>query len=258
MAEGEPAKRDASFVGSFAKGLRVITVFGREREALTVSEVAELADLDRAGARRFLRTLVALGYATTDGKRFRLTPRVLELGFAFLSSLSIDELARPLLARVSAKLSESSSMSMLDDLEIVYVARVATSRIMSVRLGVGARLPAVSTSMGRVLLAHLSPRDLDARLQRAELVRHTPHTITTKRDLKKELRRVREQGYAIVDQELEQGLRSLAVPVVDRDGGVRTAINVSTQAARTPKAEVLKRLLPVVRAASEELSGLSS
>ena len=229
---GEDASRSADFVGSFAKGLRVMRAFGASKPRMTLTEVAEKADLTRAGARRFLHTLVELGYASFDGKHFALTPRVLDLGFAYLSSLGLPEVLNPLLKRVSGQLEESSSASVLDGDDIVYVARVSTQRIMSVRLGIGARLPAVYTSMGRVLLAFASSEHRELCLSALRLTPHTAFTVRTKAKLRRLLNEVRACGYCLVDQELEEGLRSIAVPIFNHQGEIVAAMNVSTQAAR--------------------------
>ncbi|MCU0683241.1 MAG: helix-turn-helix domain-containing protein [Polyangiaceae bacterium] len=244
------------FVGSFEKGLRVLRAFDAEHGAMTLSEVAARADLTRAGARRFLLTLVELGYASTDGKRFSLTPRVLELGFAYLRALALPQLVTPYLRRVSEELGESSSASVLDDLDVVYVAREQTRRIMTTDLGVGARLPACYTSMGRVLLASLPAPERDARLARAALAEHTRYSITSKAKLRAALVEVREGGYCLVDQELEEGLRSIAVPLQNRQGRVLAAMNVSAQANRVALEAMRRTFLPVLRRAAADVQNV--
>ncbi|HEU4410934.1 MAG TPA: IclR family transcriptional regulator C-terminal domain-containing protein [Polyangiaceae bacterium] len=245
-------RKDADFVGSFEKGLRVLRAFDAEHGAMTLSEVAERAGLTRAGARRFLLTLVELGYATSDGKHFSLTPRVLELGFAYLRALGLPQIVVPYLRRVSEELGESSSVAVLDDLHVVYVAREQTRRIMTTELGVGARLPACYTSMGRVLLAHLPPPERDERLARAELVAHTRHSLTSRAKLRAALAEARERGHCLVDQELEEGLRSLAVPLRDRQGRALAAMNVSAQANRVTVEAMRRTFLPaLLRAAAD-------
>ena len=236
--------REPHFVQSLERGLAVIRAFDAHHRELTLSEVARICDLTRAAARRFLLTLTDLGYVRTDGRLFSLTPRVLELGYAFLSSLSLPEVAEQHLERLVAEVHESSSMSLLDGDDIVYVARVPTGRIMTVAINVGTRFPAYPTSMGRVLLAGLSDQAVDAYLARATLTRFTSRTVTTAAGLRAELGRVREQGYAIVDQELETGLRSIAAPVRDRTGRVVAAVNVSVHATRSSIEAMRKRLLP--------------
>jgi IclR family pca regulon transcriptional regulator len=230
------------FVQSLERGLAVIRAFGPDDPELTLSDVARRTDLTRAAARRFLLTLVDLGYVRSDGKHFALTPRVLELGYAYLSSLSLPEIAEPHLERLAAQVRESSSVSVLDGDEIVYVGRVPTSRIMRVSINVGTRFPAYATSMGRVLLAALP--DLDDYLARAELRPLTPRAIDSPEGLRAELHKIREQGWALVDQELEEGLRSIAVPIHDADQRVVAAVNVSAHASRASKEVVRRELLP--------------
>jgi IclR family pca regulon transcriptional regulator len=244
------SERDAHFVQSLERGLAVIRAFDAQRPELTLSEVARHCDLTRAAARRFLLTLADLGYVRTDGRLFRLTPRVLELGYAYLSSLSLPEVAAPHLERLVAEVHESSSMSVLDGDDIIYVARVPTARIMTVAINVGTRFPAYATSMGRVLLAALPPADRAAYLGRVRLERLAPRTITSAEGLRAELERVHDQGYAIVDQELEAGLRSVAAPVRDRSGTTVAAINVSVHASRTTMDGIRRKLVPPLRAAA--------
>ncbi|GAA4578245.1 IclR family transcriptional regulator C-terminal domain-containing protein [Planotetraspora phitsanulokensis] len=232
------------FVQSLARGLAVIRAFDATNPELTLSDVARKTDLTRAAARRFLLTLVGLGYVRTDGRLFSLSPRVLELGYAYLSSLSLPEVALPHLERLVAEVHESASVSVLDDGDVVYVARVPTARIMRVTIAIGTRFPAYCTSMGRVLLAWLTPAELDAALERSPLERLTPRTTTSPAALRAELDRVKAQGWAMVDQELEEGLRSIAAPIRDRGGRVVAAVNVSCHASRTTLESVRRDLLP--------------
>jgi IclR family transcriptional regulator, pca regulon regulatory protein len=236
--------RGSHFVQSLERGLAVIRAFDAEHPELTLSDVARATGLTRAAARRFLLTLQDLGYVRTDGRRFALTARVLELGYAYLSALSLPEVAEPHLEALVAQVRESSSLSVLDGDDIVYVARVPTSRIMRVAINVGTRFPAYATSMGRVQLAGLSDDELTAYLKRVDLKRLTAHTLATEAELRGELARIRAQGWALVDQELEEGLRSVAVPIRDRDGAVVAAVNVSAHASRATKDIVRKTLLP--------------
>ncbi|MEV5436924.1 IclR family transcriptional regulator C-terminal domain-containing protein [Streptomyces sp. NPDC052682] len=238
------AVRATHFVRSFERGLAVIRAFDADHPALTLSEVARACDLTRAAARRFLLTLADLGYVHSDGRLFRLTPRVLELGYSYLASLTLPEIAEPHLERLVAQVGESSSLCVLDGDDIVYVARVPTRRIMTVSVTVGTRFPAHVTSVGRIMLAHLPPQELDARLARTELRPLTPRTITSEHALRAELRRVRRQGHALVDQELEEGLRSVAAPVRDRDGDVVAGVNIAVHAGRTSVESVRRDLLP--------------
>jgi IclR family transcriptional regulator, pca regulon regulatory protein len=231
------------FVQSLERGLAVIRSFDAEHPDLTLSEVAARTGLTRATARRLLLTLGELGYASTNGRRFSLTPRVLDLGYAYLSSFNVQQIAQPYLEALSERVHESVSVTVLDGVDIVYVARVPTKRIMTISLGLGSRLPAYCTSMGRVLLAELAPEDLAGALpERRE--RHTEHTVTSAADLAVVLERVRAQGWALVDQELEMGLRSVAAPLRDSSGRAVAAMNVSTQVARTPMEELHERFVP--------------
>ncbi|QFR01410.1 helix-turn-helix domain-containing protein [Streptomyces phaeolivaceus] len=236
--------RAPHFVRSFERGLAVVRAFDAEHPALTLSEVARTCELTRAAARRFLLTLVDLGYVHTDGRLFRPTPRVLELGYAYLSSFTLPDLALPHLERLVAQVGESSSLCVLDGDDIVYVARVPTSRIMTATITVGTRFPAQVTSVGRVILAQLPDEEIDARLARADPEPFTRHTLTSADRLRAELRRVRRQGYAVVDQELEEGLRSVAAPVRDRGGEVVAAVNIPVHAGRTSVESVRRDLLP--------------
>jgi IclR family transcriptional regulator, pca regulon regulatory protein len=220
---------------------------------LTLAEVARDTGLTRAAARRFLLTLAELGYVRADGGRFSLTPRVLELGHSYLSSLTLPELAQPHLRELVEQVRESSSMSVLDGSDIVYVAREPTRRIMTVAIAVGTRFPAHVTSMGRVLLADLAPDALDAFLELVQLEPLTAQTLTTESAIRNELERVRRQGYAIVDQELEQGLRSVAVPVRDQRGRAIAAVNVSAHATRKTLDGIRRELLPPLRATAARI-----
>jgi IclR family transcriptional regulator, pca regulon regulatory protein len=263
----KPFAESPDFVVSLARGIEIIRAFAsadattspapsnfRLADALTLSEVAARTGLARAVVRRFLYTLAELGYVTTDGKYFRLTAKILDLGFAYLSSFSLPKIAERFLEEVTLETKESSSASVLDGHEIVYVARVQTRRIMSISLGIGSRLPAFCTSMGRVLLAHLEADELDRYLKNAKFTRFTEKTICDPESLRKELVTVTKQGFALVDQELELGLRSLAVPVFAGGGKVVAAINIGTQAARTTKSDLSQRFLPVLRKAARSTS----
>ncbi|GAA0536115.1 IclR family transcriptional regulator [Saccharopolyspora thermophila] len=238
------SETSGGYVQSLARGLLVIRAFNESNPEMTLSEVARATDMSRAAARRFLHTLVHLGYVWTDGRVFALTPRVLELGFAYLSSISLPEIAQPYLERLVAEVHESASVSVLDGTDIVYVARVPTSRIMTVSINIGTRFPAYATSMGRVILADLPDEHLDEHLAQVELQPLGPHTITTPAELKRELARVGEQGWALVDQELEAGLRSIAAPIRDRSDRVVAAVNISSHASRTSVEDARTRLLP--------------
>ncbi|WP_033294753.1 IclR family transcriptional regulator domain-containing protein [Amycolatopsis jejuensis] len=254
MDSDEQAERGAHHVQSLERGLAVIKAFSAEAPHPTLSEVARATGLTRAAARRFLLTLVDLGYVRTDGKYFSLTARVLDLGYAYLSSLSLAEVAQPHLERLSAEVHESSSVSVLEATDVVYVARVAVSRIMTVSINVGTRFPAHATSMGHVLLAGMDNTELKAYFIVAELDKLTARTLTEQAALKVELARVREQGWAMVDQELEEGLRSVAAPIRNRAGRVVAAVNISTHASRTPIEAVRTKLVPPLLATAAAIS----
>ncbi|WP_375385347.1 IclR family transcriptional regulator C-terminal domain-containing protein [uncultured Microbacterium sp.] len=232
------------FVQSFARGLEVIRAFDAEHPELTLSEVARRASITRAAARRFLLTLETLGYVRSDGRSFALTPRVLELGFSYLSALSLPEIAQPHLERLSHEIGESVSAAVLDGTDIVYVARVPTRRIMSVRITIGTRFPAFATSMGRVLLAGMPEAAADAVLAASDLTALTDRTVIDPSALRAELAHVRVQGWSLVDGELERGLRSIAVPLHGRDGRVVAALNVSTSATRDAVEHIIEAYLP--------------
>jgi IclR family pca regulon transcriptional regulator len=237
---------DTEFVQSFERGLAVIRTFDAEHAELTLSEVARITGMPRASVRRFLHTLVELGYMRTDGRRFSLRPKILELGYAYLSSLSLPEVAMPHLEQLVEKVRESSSVSVLDGDEVVYVARVPTKRIMRIAISVGTRFPAYATSMGRVLLAGQPDEWIDGYLASAELRAITPYTIAEASRLRAELLRVRQQGWALVDQELEEGLRSLAAPIRDSDSRVVAAVNLSAHASRGGPGQMRDELLPAL------------
>ncbi len=254
-ADDSPRPGDA-YVQSFARGLAVIRSFSAAHPQQTLTEVAQRTGLTRAGARRILLTLESLGYVSSHGRQFSLTARILDLGFAYLSSLPLWNLAEPVMEALVAELKESCSAAVLDGADIVYVLRVPTHKIMSITLGIGSRLPAAATSMGRVLLAELAPEALDALLRQRPLAAHTPRTITDRARFAEELARVRAQGWCLVDQELEEGLVSLAVPIRDRAGRVIAAMNVSGQVLRTSPAAMVERFLPRLREAAGRISQL--
>jgi IclR family transcriptional regulator, pca regulon regulatory protein len=251
-SEGDDG-RAPHFVQSLERGLAVIRAFDERNPELTLSDVARSTGLTRAAARRFLLTLADLGYVRSDGRWFSLSPRVLELGYAYLSSLSLTEVAEPHLERLVAEVHESSSVCVLDGEEIVYVARVPTSRIMTVSINVGTRFPAYATSMGRVLLAALEDGELDDYLERVELRPLSPRTITSEDALRAELAKVRRQGWALVDQELEEGLRSVGAPIRDRTGKIVAAVNLSAHASRMTIAAAKRDLIPPLLATAARI-----
>jgi IclR family pca regulon transcriptional regulator len=244
------------FVLSLARGLRVIESFESHKEGRSIVEISRSTGLSRASIRRALLTLELLGYVERSRQVYRLKTQTLRLGFSYLSSSSVIEAARPLLERITEQLHESSSMSMLDDGQIVYVARSAASRVLAAGLSVGSRLPAYCTSMGRVLLAALPDPDLNTYLRDLRPKTYTPKTVTRIALLKKTILNVRKEGYAIVDEELELGLRSIAVPISTRDNRVVAAINVGTHVSRVDRAALLNRCLPVLQAEAKTLRGI--
>jgi IclR family pca regulon transcriptional regulator len=249
---------DPDFVNSLARGLAVMGAFGRGNKKMTITQVAERTDLTRGTARRFLRTLCALGYMATDEKLYWLTPKVLNFSSNYLSTFGLGEAAYGYIQQLTEQLGETSSMSVLDDAEIVYVARVEKRRVFSNRIEVGTRLPAHTASMGLVLLSGLTDHELDAWLATAELQRFTPNTIVDKGELRRAIEGVRKAGYALSDGTLEEGVRSLSVPVHDREGRVIAALNVVTFASQMPLEEVPKRFLAPLRETARKLSGVLS
>ncbi|GAB2664417.1 IclR family transcriptional regulator domain-containing protein [Nocardia goodfellowii] len=243
----------SDYVQSLGRGLAVIRSFDATHPRRTLSEVAKATDLTRATARRFLLTLAELGYVRTDGSLFWLTPRVLDLGYSYLSSLTLPEVAGPHLESLAEQVQESTSISILDDEDVVYVARVPVSRIMTVSINIGTRFPAFATSMGRVLLAGLDDEAFEQYLAKVSLTPLTGRTIITTEQLRAEVAKVRRDGHCIVDQELEDGLRSMAAPIRDRTGAVVAAVNISTQAARYSAAAVRKDLIPPLLATAEAI-----
>ena len=245
---------DPDFMTSLARGLHVIRAFAGVDRRLTIADVSRATGLTRAVVRRCLYTLKELGYAATDGRMYFLQPRILNLGYAYLSTAPVPIAAQPVLEEMSETLGEASSVAVLDDGAVVYVGRAATKRIMSVTLGVGSRLPAFCTALGRVLLAHLTDEQVNIELAKVDFIQHTKHTVTSLERLEEILADVRRDGFALNDQELEIGLRSIAVPVRNVVGTVVAAMNVSSQASRVSRRELLERCLPVLRAAAEKLS----
>jgi IclR family transcriptional regulator, pca regulon regulatory protein len=246
--------RHAEFVQSLERGLSVIKVFSHERRSLTLSEIADLTGLTRAAARRFLITLKDLGYVDSDGRQFSLRPRVLELGYSYLASLPVWEVAKPFLEELAEQVRETTSASVLDGTEIVFVARVEARRIMSMTLGVGSRLPAWATAMGRVLLAGLPPAQLDEYFERVTMQPLTERTVTDPKKLGKIIEEAGIQGWTLVDQEVEEGVRSLAVPIKSPDGRVEAALTVCSHAYRVSVERVMEEFLPLVRETSSRIT----
>lgn len=246
-------KDDPDFVTALARGLSVIRSFGKDAVNLTLAEVAERTGLTRPTARRFLLTLESLRYVSTDGKRFWLAPRTLDLGYAYLSSLSIWETAQPSMRAVVDALNESCSMGVLDNGEVLYVARVLPSHMMSLQVNLGSRLPAYCNSVGRVLLSGLAPGELDAFFKRGGRRVYTRHTVTDEAALRKILAGVRQAGYALIDQEIEEGLRAIAVPIRTRSGRIAAGLSVGAHTGRVTKAGMIRAVLPVLKQRALEI-----
>lgn len=256
IAEEIDALTDPSFMTSLARGLAVIRAFSDQRRSLTIAQISHKTGIPRAAVRRCLHTLKQLGYADSDSNNFSLKPKILTLGYSYLSSTPLTVSAQPYLNQISRTLNESCSLAVLDENEVLYVARSATSRIMSVALNTGSRLPAYCTSLGRVMLAHMPADALDAYLAKIELKAYTHRTVVSADRLKEILEGVRENGYAIVEEELEVGLRSIAVPVRGASGNVVAALNVGAQATRVTSKQMKEQFLPVLLRGAQDLAVL--
>lgn len=232
----------------------MINSFSKERPTQTLSEVSQLTGLTRATARRVLLTLNELGYVRKSGRQFSLTPKVLDLGYSFLTSFPVLELAQAPMERLVEEVKESSSLAILDGSEIVYVARVPTTRIMTISLALGSRLPVYPTSMGRVLLAGRPDDEIDDYIARTRFEQLTPYTVTDKEKFRSIVLKIRAQGYALVDQELEEGVRSLAAPIISARGEVMAAMNVSCHATRAGMTRLREEFLPRLLATAAEVS----
>lgn len=251
MNDEEPGR---DHVTSLERGLAVMEILAANPAGLTLTETAEKAGLTRAGARRFLLTLVATGYAVQAGRNFSLSPRLLAQARIWLHGVPLWTFAEPFMRDTAGKLHESCSAAILSGEDMVYVARVPGPRIIAVDLQVGAHLPAHCTAMGRVLLSGLAETDLEAFMARARIVQRTPRTVADRAKLVEIVREVRVDGYAIVDEELEIGLRSIAVPLRDRSGTIIAAINVSTQSTRHSPSEMKTDILPILRQMAARIS----
>ncbi len=253
MNAGESTQRQGDLVGSLHKGLGALEILAAHPAGMTLTEMADAACLTRAGARRLLLTLVAAGFADQDGRNFRLSPKLLTLARQWVGETSLWTFAEPHMRRVSATLNESCSAAVLSGLDVVYVARVGSTRILSVALHVGTRLPAWCTSMGRVLAAGLDDRAIDDFAEKSAPTALTPRSIASPAAVAAAIRQARRDGYSLVDEELELGLRSIAVPVRNRLGDTVAAINVSTQASRHSADAMTRDMLPLLRAAATDI-----
>jgi IclR family transcriptional regulator, pca regulon regulatory protein len=252
-AELVPEGADRDYVASLARGLSVIRAFSRSRPSMTLSEVAASADMNRAAARRFLLTLVREGYAETDGKYFRLRPKILELGFSALSSLTFAEIAEPPMDDLAAEIGETCLAAVLDGEDCVYVARATAPRVVSVDIDVGSSLPAFAMSTGRVLLAALTDEELDRWLDEFRPSKYTDRTITSRARIKEDVIEVREKGWSIVDQEYEIGFRSLSVPIKDQGGAIVAALNICCPSPRVSLEQMRREFLPAAQRTAEEI-----
>jgi IclR family transcriptional regulator, pca regulon regulatory protein len=246
--------RPDEFVQSFARGLAVIRNLGAAARPVTLSEIADVTSLSRAATRRILLTLVHLGYVGQDGRQFSLLPRVLELGYAYLSALGAPELAQPILNELATRAGESCSMSVLDGDDIVYIARVPTRKIITISLGVGTRLPAYATSMGRVLLGATSVQRMHAVLAKGPFPARTPKTLTDPTKLANRIARDHARGYSVIDEELEVGLCSIAVPVLNASGRAVAALNIGASRSAFTPAELERRFLLLLQQAAAQLT----
>lgn len=254
---GKAAVKDevpSDVVGSVGHAFRVLGVFDRDHRQMTLSEVAEKVQMSRAGARRYLLTLVHLGYVAQDGRQFRLTPKVLEIGYAFMSTMSLVEIAQPILEQLTREFGETTAIAILDQREVVHLARAAAQRELAPVVTIGRRFSALHNSTGRVLVAYMDAEAVAEFVAGAELDKKTQFSITNKKKLLAELKKVHAQGYAIVDQESELGLRSIAVPVINRRGVAVAAINVIANAAVVPLEDLQARMLPKLREAAAEIA----
>ncbi|HEX8788254.1 MAG TPA: IclR family transcriptional regulator C-terminal domain-containing protein [Telluria sp.] len=256
MDQDNPALAARDFVAGLDKGLQVIEAFDQERSRLTIAEVAERTGLTRAAARRYLLTLTALGYMRHEQKQFSLTPKVLRLGQSYLHSARLPRIAQPLLYRLAYSLGEAASVGILDHDDLVCVAAVSAGQLISATLQPGTRVPAYCTANGRVLLANLPQEQVERFLARATPERIHAQTIVDKNELAQAIARVREQGYAVVDQELELGLRTIAVPVRNFRGEVVAAMNISVHAGRMTVGQMVERCLPSLIKFQVELNAL--
>lgn len=245
--------RSTDHIASFAKGLRVITCFGAATPRLSIAEVAAATGYDRATARRCLLTLHAEGYASYDGKYFALTPQALRLGMSALNALPLPQLVQPWLDQLSEQIGQSCSVALLDETEIVYIARAAQRRVMSIGLMPGSRLPAHATSLGRVLLAALPDDDARKLIARAALAPRTPKSLTDPDEIMAKILAARSDGYSLIDQEVEMGLRSIAVPVIDGRGRTVAALNTGMAVTQEPPESLIETYLPALLKVQQNL-----
>ncbi|HTU44915.1 MAG TPA: IclR family transcriptional regulator C-terminal domain-containing protein [Bryobacteraceae bacterium] len=242
------------YVQAFARGLSVIRSFGPNSAAQTLSQVAEATGLDRAGARRFLLTLEKLGYVRREGRSFHLTPHILEIGYSYLSTLPLRSIAEPVVRELVEDVSESSSVSVLDGSDIVYIVRVPVKKIMTITLSIGSHIPAYCSAMGRILLGGLSQSDLALALKNSVMTRYTRYTVTSRQEITKIVAADQSKGWSMCNQELEEGICSIAVPLVDREGAIIAAMNITANLSRTVPSEMVRKFLPRLKKAAERIN----
>ncbi len=256
IAEEIDALTDPSFMTSLARGLAVVKAFSDQRRAMTIAQISHKTGIPRAAVRRCLYTLKQLGYADSEANNFFLKPKILTLGYSYLSSTPLTVSAQPCLNQLSRTLNESCSLAVLEDNEVLYISRSQTSRVLSVALNAGSRLPAYCTSLGRVLLAGLTEAALDQYLSKVKLVAYTDRTVVNEARLREIIAETRQRGFALVEEELEIGLRSIAVPVRGASGATMAALNIGAQATRVSRAQLEQTFLPALLTAASELSVL--
>jgi len=242
------------YVQAFARGLSVIRSFGPSSPGQTLSQVAKATGLDRAGARRFLLTLEKVGYVRREGRSFYLTPRVLELGYSYLSALPLRSIAEPVVRELVQEVNESSSVSVLDGVDIVYVVRIPAQKIMTIAPSVGSRLPAYCTSAGRILLGGLPPKEIELVLKNSVITRYTQHTITSRQEIMRLIAADRRKGWSLNNQEVEEGICSLAVPLFGREDRIVGALNVTGNLSRTTQSEIISQFLPSLQRAAKKIT----
>jgi IclR family pca regulon transcriptional regulator len=252
----EPSRFTPSdrYVRAFARGLSVILCFGPNSVAQSVSQVARAVGADRAGARRFLLTLEKLGYVRRQGRFFQLTPRILDLGYSYLSTLPLRSVAEPIVRELVQEVNESSSVSVLDGADIVYVVRVPVKKIMTITLSIGSRIPAYCSAMGRILLGGLPKKQVVTLLKRSVITRYTRYTLTSPQDIMEAVATDHAKGWSMCNQELEKGICSLAVPLVDREGRIVAAMNITANLSRTTSSEMVSKFLPSLKRSADVIN----
>lgn len=248
-----PEMQKADMIDGLRKGLEVICAFDDGTPKLTQSELAQRLDLSRAAARRYLITLKALGYMATDGKAYWLTPKVMRLGQSYVASSRLPRTVLPTLQKLTEAIGESTNMCVLEGFEAVYICRVNAAKLLSTGIEPGTRLPAHTLAGGRLILSFLPETELDLWLANTNLVAYTPMTVIDKSQLKREILKIRKQGYGLAESQLEMGLRGVSVPLLDGPGRVVGALSVSMSTAAITPTAAIKNLVPPLRDAAEQL-----